>query len=138
MVPIPAPNSTTSFGRCRRTTAARHARARDVAMCPAPGREAKRIQFQEWLLRLRRRGVSVLIVHHAGKGGEQRGKSRREDRSTSTRTGAPDYRDREDGAVVTGKILNSRDSGSATMPSLANSEPRQARRPGPGKVIEAH
>ena len=28
---------------------------------------------------LRRRGVSVLIVHHAGKGGEQRGTSRRED-----------------------------------------------------------
>jgi hypothetical protein len=31
------------------------------------------------LLRLRRRGISVLIVHHAGKGGEQRGTSRRED-----------------------------------------------------------
>ena len=27
--------------------------------------------LQEWLLRLRRRGVSVLIVHHAGKGGER-------------------------------------------------------------------
>jgi len=35
--------------------------------------------IQEWLLRLRRRGLSVLIVHHAGKGGEQRGTSRRED-----------------------------------------------------------
>jgi putative DNA primase/helicase len=35
--------------------------------------------IQEWLLRLRRRGVSVLIIHHAGKGGEQRGTSRRED-----------------------------------------------------------
>lgn len=35
--------------------------------------------IQEWLLRLRRRGVSVLIVDHAGKGGEQRGTSRRED-----------------------------------------------------------
>jgi hypothetical protein len=35
--------------------------------------------LQEWFLRLRRRGVSVLIVHHAGKGGEQRGTSRRED-----------------------------------------------------------
>jgi putative DNA primase/helicase len=35
--------------------------------------------IQEWLLRLRRRGVSVMIVHHAGKGGEQRGTSRRED-----------------------------------------------------------
>ena len=30
-------------------------------------------------MRLRRRGVSVLIVHHAGKGGQQRGTSRRED-----------------------------------------------------------
>jgi putative DNA primase/helicase len=35
--------------------------------------------IQEWLLRLRRRGISVLIVHHAGKGGQQRGTSRRED-----------------------------------------------------------
>ena len=35
--------------------------------------------IQEWLLRLRRRGVSVLIVHHAGKSGGQRGTSRRED-----------------------------------------------------------
>lgn len=35
--------------------------------------------MQEWLLRLRRRGVSVVIVHHAGKGGAQRGTSRRED-----------------------------------------------------------
>jgi AAA domain/Homeodomain-like domain len=35
--------------------------------------------IQEWLLRLRRRGIAVLIVHHAGKGGQQRGTSRRED-----------------------------------------------------------
>ena len=35
--------------------------------------------IQDWLLRLRRRGISVLIVHHAGKGGTQRGTSRRED-----------------------------------------------------------
>jgi putative DNA primase/helicase len=35
--------------------------------------------IQQWLLRLRRRGISVLIVHHAGKGGGQRGTSRRED-----------------------------------------------------------
>jgi len=34
---------------------------------------------QGWLLKLRRRGVSVLLVHHAGKGGQQRGTSRRED-----------------------------------------------------------
>src|SRR6516165_814345 len=35
--------------------------------------------MQSWLLRLRRMGVSVLLVHHAGKGGQQRGTSRRED-----------------------------------------------------------
>ena len=35
--------------------------------------------IQDWLLQLRRRGLSVLIVHHAGKQGEQRGTSRRED-----------------------------------------------------------
>src|SRR6266508_1177128 len=35
--------------------------------------------MQQWLLRLRRRGISVLIVHHAGKNGDQRGISNRED-----------------------------------------------------------
>jgi putative DNA primase/helicase len=35
--------------------------------------------MQEWLLSLRRRNVSVLLVHHSGKGGAQRGTSRRED-----------------------------------------------------------
>jgi len=44
---------------------------RDDAVCWLP--------IQEWLLRLRRRGMSVLIVHHAGKSGDQRGTSRRED-----------------------------------------------------------
>ncbi|MBK8158771.1 MAG: helix-turn-helix domain-containing protein [Rhodospirillaceae bacterium] len=34
---------------------------------------------QEWLLRLRRQGVAVLLIHHAGKGGNQRGTSKRED-----------------------------------------------------------
>jgi putative DNA primase/helicase len=34
---------------------------------------------QEWLLHLRRKGISVLIVHHAGKNGAQRGTSKRED-----------------------------------------------------------
>jgi hypothetical protein len=33
----------------------------------------------QWLIRLRHRGVSVLFGHHAGKGGEQRGTSGRED-----------------------------------------------------------
>src|SRR6516165_7802896 len=37
------------------------------------------VPMQNWLLKLRRRGVSVLIVHHAGTNGRQRGTSRRED-----------------------------------------------------------
>jgi hypothetical protein len=37
------------------------------------------LPVQDWALRLRARGISVLFVHHAGKGGAQRGTSRRED-----------------------------------------------------------
>ena len=37
------------------------------------------LPVQGWALRLRRRGISVLFIHHAGKGGQQRGTSRRED-----------------------------------------------------------
>jgi putative DNA primase/helicase len=37
------------------------------------------VPIQNWLLKLRRRGVSVLLVHHAGTNGRQRGTSRRED-----------------------------------------------------------
>ena len=35
--------------------------------------------MQTWLLDLRRRGISVVLVHHAGKSGAQRGTSKRED-----------------------------------------------------------
>jgi putative DNA primase/helicase len=34
---------------------------------------------QSWLLKLRSQGKAVVIVHHAGKGGDQRGTSARED-----------------------------------------------------------
>jgi KaiC/GvpD/RAD55 family RecA-like ATPase len=37
------------------------------------------VPVQEWMLRLRRRGIAVLVVHHAGKSGSQRGTSKRED-----------------------------------------------------------
>ena len=37
------------------------------------------LPLQNWLLRLRRKGVAVLLVHHAGVNGRQRGTSRRED-----------------------------------------------------------
>jgi len=35
--------------------------------------------INQWLISLRFRGISVIMVHHAGKGGEQRGSSARED-----------------------------------------------------------
>jgi putative DNA primase/helicase len=37
------------------------------------------VPMQNWLLALRRRGIAVLLVHHAGTNGRQRGTSRRED-----------------------------------------------------------
>lgn len=37
------------------------------------------MQMQEWMLRLRKRGMSVLFLHHAGKNKSQRGTSKRED-----------------------------------------------------------
>lgn len=37
------------------------------------------IPIQEWVLMLRRRGISVLIVHHTSKNGSQRGTSAKED-----------------------------------------------------------
>jgi DNA-directed RNA polymerase specialized sigma24 family protein len=37
------------------------------------------IQMQNWLLRLRREGRAVILVHHANKGRSQRGTSKRED-----------------------------------------------------------
>lgn len=35
--------------------------------------------IQEWILDLRRQGKTVMIIHHAGKSGKQRGTSKRED-----------------------------------------------------------
>jgi hypothetical protein len=37
------------------------------------------LPVQNWLLRLRRKGKTVIVIHHAGKGKAQRGTSRRED-----------------------------------------------------------
>jgi putative DNA primase/helicase len=37
------------------------------------------VPMQNWLLKLRREGISVLLIHHAGTNGRQRGTSRRED-----------------------------------------------------------
>src|ERR1700737_4075271 len=37
------------------------------------------VSIQTWLLKLRRQGIAVLLVHHARTNGRQRGTSRRED-----------------------------------------------------------
>ncbi len=37
------------------------------------------LPVQEWALRLRSRGISVIFIHHEGKGGLQRGTTRKED-----------------------------------------------------------
>ena len=53
--------------------------------------------MQSWLLSLRRRGIASLILHHSGKGGDQRGTSKREDVMTQVlRLERPlDYRPEE-------------------------------------------
>jgi putative DNA primase/helicase len=50
-------------------------------LCPTRSESASDAwtPIQEWLLGLRRRGISVLFIHHAGNNGRQRGTSRRED-----------------------------------------------------------
>src|ERR1019366_4589741 len=59
------------------------------------------LPIQEWAVGLRRRGVAVVFVHHAGKGGAQRGTSRREDiLDTVIHLVHPsDYRPEEDPAL---------------------------------------
>ena len=37
------------------------------------------VPMQNWLLKLRRQGIAVLLIHHAGTNGRQRRTSRRED-----------------------------------------------------------
>lgn len=54
----------------------------NISSCCRTGRENEAegwTSVQEWALRLRARGKSVLFLHHAGKGGAQRGTSKRED-----------------------------------------------------------
>jgi putative DNA primase/helicase len=53
-----------------------------TTLCPGAGPENDSQSWetmQSWLLELRRQGITVLLVHHDGKGGTQRGTSRRED-----------------------------------------------------------
>jgi len=56
-------------------------------------------EAQEWLLDLKRRSITVLFIHHAGKGGAQRGTSKREDMlDTIIELNHPDDYTNEEGA----------------------------------------
>jgi hypothetical protein len=67
------------------------------------------LPVQEWILQLRRRGISVLIVHHAGKNGEQRGASAKEDvLDTVIKLKRPDDYMTEDGARFVVELTKAR------------------------------
>jgi putative DNA primase/helicase len=65
--------------------------------------------ISNWLMTLRRRGIAVLLVHHAGKNGEQRGNSKKEDPLDLVvqLRRAGDY-DARDGAAFTWSITKGR------------------------------
>jgi len=67
------------------------------------------LAIQEWALGLRARGKSVLFIHHTGKGGQQRGTSRREDvlDTVISLSAPPDYNP-EEGAKFQVKFTKSR------------------------------
>lgn len=65
--------------------------------------------IQDWLLRLRRKGVAVLMVHHSNKNGSQRGTSKREDTlDTSIRLNRPADYEPEQGAKAEVHIMKGR------------------------------
>ena len=65
--------------------------------------------IQHWALEQRKKGRSVLFVHHAGKGGEQRGTSRREDvLDTVIRLANPEDYEPSDGARFVVSFTKSR------------------------------
>ena len=78
-----------------------------------------------WLLKLRRRGIAVLLVHHAGTNGRQRSTSRREDAlDTVIALRRPEDYAPEQGArfEVHFEKLRNRVDGDAAAPSKPNSD----------------
>jgi putative DNA primase/helicase len=68
-----------------------------------------RHQMLPFLIACRRRGVAVLMVHHAGKGGEQRGTGAREDHlDTSIKLSLPDEANPNDGCYFRVDFTKSR------------------------------
>jgi len=80
---------------------------------------------QEWLLRLRQRRISVLMLHHSGKSGTQRGTSKREDflNTVITLRKPADY-DPKEGLRVELHFEKSRGAhGAAVLPQEVKLEP---------------
>jgi putative DNA primase/helicase len=84
------------------------------------------VPMQNWLLGLRRKGVTVLLVHHAGTNGRQRGTSRREDAlDTVIALRRPEDYSPEQGArfEVHFEKLRNRVDGDGAVPFEAELEP---------------
>jgi len=81
-------------------------------LCGGRGRENEAESWepmQAWLLSLRRRGIAALLVHHAGKGGDQRGTSKREDVMTQVlKLSPPPGYCPSEGAVFEARFTKSR------------------------------
>jgi putative DNA primase/helicase len=83
------------------------------------------VAMQNWLLSLRRQGVAVLLIHHAGTNGRQRGTSRREDAlDTVVALRRPDDYSPEQGArfEIHLEKLRNRIDGNAAIPFEARIE----------------
>jgi putative DNA primase/helicase len=96
-------------------------------LCTTGGESASDawVPMQNWLLMLRRQGIAVLFIHHAGNNGRQRGTSRRED-ALDTVIG---LRRPEDYALEQGarfeihcEKLRNRPNGAGAIPFEANLE----------------
>lgn len=86
------------------------------------GRENEAESWQpvaDWILRLRRQGIAVILIHHAGKGGAQRGTSKREDLLDSViGLSRPTDYDPSQGAVFVAEFTKARNLTGADAESL--------------------
>lgn len=77
------------------------------------------LPIADWILRLRRRGIAVVLVHHAGKGGQQRGTSKREDLLDAViGLSRPSDYDPSQGAVFVAEFTKARNLAGADAESI--------------------